>query len=599
MRFRRHQEAAQAATLRLAMLFALVLLALVLAVNAVLALAYRLSFPMLAGYPNFFFETNTALVLLCVLGGCAVESLRLREGGQHVARLAGGRAAQLSGSAAGDRLERRFANIVQEMALASRHPAPAAWVLPRHDAINAFAAGWQPGDAVIVVTRGALERLTREELQGVVAHEFSHLVHGDTRLNMRLVGLVWGLQMIFGLGEQLAARDDLGRRGPGALFGFALMAVGSLGWAAGRLLQAAVSRQREYLADASAVQYTRQVDGLGGALRKIAQQAAAHADRLHTAHGTSLAHLWLHASGWSWWASHPPLAERLRRLYGRAVAPLPAEPLPLPPSDEPMSALAAAKAPGPPGDAGPPAALQHDPVQRAAALDGGEQEALDRLDRWHGAGQLRIAVLWLLTEAGPPEATARWESWSEGLHFADPTRRTLVALGPAARLRALELLAPRLAAAPPAERTRLRQQLRELGAMHPLRLHAVALRSRLRDSTQRLRHGLPWDRMAPQALAATHAMALALPLLQGQRQGWLDAAARELGLVRPAAVSAPAWRTAFGLRRLSAMDRPRLVRAWLRALPPGAGAGAHQALQMACWLLDSPLPPELGGPPGQ
>ena len=115
--------------------------------------------------------------------------------------------------------ERRFVNVVQEMALASGARTPAAWVLPRDDAINAFAAGWRADDAVVAVTRGALERLTRAELQGVVAHEFSHIVHGDTRLNMRLVGMVWGLQMVWGLGRSLWAADEHGRRHAGALFG--------------------------------------------------------------------------------------------------------------------------------------------------------------------------------------------------------------------------------------------------------------------------------------------------------------------------------------------------------------------------------------------
>jgi Zn-dependent protease with chaperone function len=595
MRFRRHQEAAQAATLRLALLFAAVVVLLALAVNAVLALAYRLSFPVLQGYPNLFFETNTALVLLFVLGGCAVETLRLREGGAHVARLAGGRPAQASGHTPAERLERRFANIVQEMALASRCPAPAAWVLPRDDAINAFAAGWQPQDAVVAVTRGALERLTREELQGVVAHEFSHLVHGDTRLNMRLVGLVWGLQMVFGLGERLAMRDELGRRGAGALFGFGLMAVGSLGWAAGRLLQAAMSRQREFLADASAVQYTRNVQGLGGALRKIAQQAADDADGVRTPHGASIAHLWLHARAWSWWASHPPLAERLRRLYGRAVAPLPAEPLPVPPQDEPLVALAAASVPGAPPVA--PAALQHDAVQRAATLNNREREALQRIGRWHGATQLRIALLSLLADVGPASAQDRWRAWTAGLHFAADTRATLTALGAAGRREALELLVARMATTPQVEQALLLRQARDLGEKTPaLRLRSIALRCRLKAGTRRVQwhRGPAMAAMVEEALAATRAMALAMPLRAAEVLQWQQTAVRALGLPRHSLAGTVDWRRALRLRRLSSMDRPRVLRAWLEALQPTADEGALEALLMACWILDTPLPPALG-----
>jgi Zn-dependent protease with chaperone function len=270
MRFRRHQEAAAAATTRLLLLFVAVVLATVAAVNALLYLAWLATVPMAARLPALFFETNTALVLLFVLGGSWVESLALREGGAHVARLAGARPAQPVGHSDAQRLERRFVDVVQEMALAAGTRPPAAWVLARDDAINAFAAGWAADDAVIAVTRGALERLTRAELQGVVAHELSHLVHEDTRLNMRLIGLVWGLQMVHGFGRTLAASDEQGRRGPGVLFGLALILVGWVGWLAGRVLQASVSRQREFLADASAVKYTRLVDGIGGALRKIA-----------------------------------------------------------------------------------------------------------------------------------------------------------------------------------------------------------------------------------------------------------------------------------------------------------------------------------------
>ncbi len=226
MRFRRHQEAAQATTWGLLVGFGLALLVVVLAVNGLLALAYHLTLPLARHYPAYFFETNTLLVLLFVGGGCWLEGLRLREGGAHVARLAGARPAE-TGDAPLPRLETRFVNIVQEMALASRRRPPQAWVLAGDDHINAFAAGWDEDDAVIAVTRGALERLTREELQGVVAHEMGHLAHGDTRLNMRLIGLVWGLQLLHGLGRTLSQRDDQGHWRPGVLFGLALRVVGS------------------------------------------------------------------------------------------------------------------------------------------------------------------------------------------------------------------------------------------------------------------------------------------------------------------------------------------------------------------------------------
>ena len=177
MRFRQHQDDAQRATRRLLWLFILTVTLTVLAVNAALALAWAFGSGMLFGFPRWFFETNTAVALAFILGGGAMETMRLREGGARVATMVGGR--ELLRPA--DAQERRFRNVVDEMAIASGLKPPRIFVLDREDAINAFAAGWEQQDSVVAVTRGALERLTRDELQGVVAHEFSHILHGDTR----------------------------------------------------------------------------------------------------------------------------------------------------------------------------------------------------------------------------------------------------------------------------------------------------------------------------------------------------------------------------------------------------------------------------------
>jgi len=573
VRFRRHQEAAQASTRRLVVLFVLVLLGLVLAVNGVLALAYRATMPLTAGYPALFFETNTGVVLLFVLGGCWFETLRLREGGAHVARLAGGRPANVSGHAPAERLERRFVNVVNEMALASRLAAPAAWVLPREDAINAFAAGWTNDDAVIAVTRGALERLTREELQGVVAHEFSHVVHGDTRLNMRLIGFVWGLQMVFGFGRMLASADEDGRRKPSLLFGVALMAVGSLGWLAGRLLQAAVSRQREFLADASAVQYTRLVDGLGGALRKIADQHARHVDRLQAPQSAALGHLvFSHSSRWTGWLStHPPLRERLRRLYGRDLGPLPAQPL-APPADEPLLALAPCTAPSGPLEQGPEA-LRHDATQDPA-LEGaaaGETEALDRISRWHGPGELEAALLALVP---PTMGLADWAAWTADtahLRVAAAVRHEVERLGPAARQRVFEQLARAEALAPlPHRRAVLNAAQRRVAPpLHALRW--LALRHLLRARTARLP---PPGRRSTLASLYDEARVVS---------AWAGIEAMPAG--EPPTAPARAWRAGVRLqRRLSAMERPLLLRHWRDA---GATPETIAALAL---LLDLELP---------
>jgi Zn-dependent protease with chaperone function len=600
MRFRAHQDAAQASTRRLLALFVLVVAALVIAVNIVLALAYWVSMPFVR-FPAYFFETNTGLVLLFVLGGCWFETLRLRDGGEHVARMAGGRPAQTSGYTASDRLERRFANIVQEMALASRLPPPAAWVLPREDAINAFAAGWAPDDAVVAVTRGTLERLTREELQGVVAHEFSHLVHGDTRLNMRLIGLVWGLQMLFTFGRMLAARDELRRQPPAAyLFGLALMGVGSLGWAAGRLLQAAVSRQREFLADASAVQYTRVVAGIGGALRKIADQARRHEDRLHAPQVGSLAHLMLSRPGarsW-WWSTHPPIGERLRRLYGRDLGPLAADPLPPPPDDDTgvarfvggaqTRAVRAGAGPTPPT----PEAHRHDALQNPA-LQGAaqlEREALARIDRWHGPGERAAALLMLIAGPGRDGTWAAAHEATSHLGVAAAARRELGALRPAARLAALERLAARTAAAPRAERRALLRSAATLATSPVSKLRWLAVRHLVRGEDRPAAGRVPLGPLAVDALRASEFLAPLLGAAGGVWKARLLAALPIQPAARPAAEAPRATLHALLRlqRRLAPMQRPLLWRAWLEATQQPLDDDRREVLALAALLLDLP-----------
>lgn len=320
------QRDARGRTLRLLLAFALTVALLVVAVNAALALAWGLTWSFWipgAGYPRYFFEVNTAVTLLFVLGGWWVETSRLSMGGRALAEQMGARLAQ-PGS---DFDEQRFANIVDEMAVASGMKRPTAMVLARDDGINAFAAGWDEDDAVVAVTSGALEHLSREELQGLVAHEFSHIREGDTRLNMRLVGMVFGLEMLFRMGQHLAEPDIQERRAAASLLGLAIMAAGWLGWVAGHALQAAVSRQREFLADARAVQWTRSRDGLGGVLRKVMSQYSEGVASRRV--GSSVQHMLLVGTEEGrmahWFDSHPSLEERVRRIYGRRMAALPLE----------------------------------------------------------------------------------------------------------------------------------------------------------------------------------------------------------------------------------------------------------------------------------
>lgn len=320
------QRDARNETRKLLLAFALTVLLLVVAVNAALALAWGLTWgfwtPGEMRYPRHFFAVNTGVVLLFVLGGWWVETSRLADGGgQRLAEQMGARPVQPSS----DFDEQRFRNIVEEMSVSSSMKRPQAMVLARDGSINAFAAGWNENDAVVAVTRGALEWLSRDELQGLVAHEFSHIREGDTRLNMRLIGMVFGLEMLYRMGQHLFEPDVKDRRMAAALLGLAIMAAGWLGWVAGHALQAAVSRQREYLADARAVQWTRNRDGLGGVLRKVMSQQRQGVAPSRV--GSMLQHLLL-VSGETgavahWLDSHPTLEQRVRRIYGRPMGPMP------------------------------------------------------------------------------------------------------------------------------------------------------------------------------------------------------------------------------------------------------------------------------------
>jgi len=269
-----------------------------------------------------FFTAGLSIVVI----GCGTlyRCSSLSEGGASVALSAGGREIK---SYSQETSELRLINVVQEMALASGISVPRIFVLDDEMGVNAFAAGFTPKDAAIAVTRGALERLRRDELQGVIAHEFSHILNGDMRLNCWLIGVLFGILVTSVLGRVLmeslrGVRVTGGKKGGGvvvlALFlsGLALWAIGSIGVFFARLIQCSVSRQREFLADASAVQFTRNPLGLAGALKRIGALRASNSMRC--ANRDELSHLLFASSSGSGsndlFASHPPLGVRIRRL---------------------------------------------------------------------------------------------------------------------------------------------------------------------------------------------------------------------------------------------------------------------------------------------
>ena len=265
--------------------------------------------------PGALFVVSALIVGVIALASL-FKSAQLRGGGAVVAQSLGGVRVERDTT---DPARRRLRNIIEEMAIASGVPVPEVYVLEQEPAINAFAAGHTPANACVTVTQGALDHLNRDELQGVIGHEFSHILNGDMRLNIQLMGAIFGLLVIAVIGRMVfnfAPRGGNDRERRGGMgwvaVGLAAMVLGYLGLLAGRILQAAVSRQRERLADASAVQFTRNTQGLKGALLKIA--ALEEGSKFVAADAEQVAHM-LFAPGLDRvFATHPPLLERIREL---------------------------------------------------------------------------------------------------------------------------------------------------------------------------------------------------------------------------------------------------------------------------------------------
>ena len=317
MDFFEAQESARSRSKLLMVLFALAVFAIIITVYAV---AHFVIGPGSAAIVDWKLFLGVAAVVGLVVGaGSGVRTMQLRQGGPRVAEMLGGRRVRTDTS---DPAERQLMNVVEEMAIASGTPVPAVFVLDGESGINAFAAGYTLDDAAVAVTRGTITNLTRDELQGVIAHEFSHILNGDMRLNIRLIGLLFGI-LLLAIAGRFLLHSGGGRRSSSkdngaaqiALIGVALLVVGYLGVFFGRLIQSAVSRQREYLADAAAVQFTRNPEGLAGALKKIGGVAGS---RVTNHHAQEASHLFfasgLKGSMFSLLATHPPLDDRIRRI---------------------------------------------------------------------------------------------------------------------------------------------------------------------------------------------------------------------------------------------------------------------------------------------
>lgn len=392
------QEAARRNTLWLVLLF---IAAVVFIVGAVAAVAYLVTAHQTSSGDRAFGAGRQgeisplasaavagAVTLAAIVLGTLFKIVQLRHGGGSflAERLDGARLYPNSGDVTG----MRVLNVVEEMAIASGTPVPPVFLLRDDETINAFAAGYSPSDAVIGITRGCAESLTREQLQGVIAHEFSHILNGDMRMNIRLIGILHGI-LLLALTGRLILRSVMHRphhrssnrksdpRGILLLLAVAvaLLILGWIGYVIGGLIKAAVSRQREYLADASAVQFTRNPDGIAGALKRI----AAVGSRLQSPHASEASHMFF-AQGLaegltSLTATHPPIRKRILALEPSWDGTLPREKEVAPPpqpkaSESTPSSLAAAVD-----------TVGFAPPVRSDRASGGEQDAWDRAElRW-------------------------------------------------------------------------------------------------------------------------------------------------------------------------------------------------------------------------
>lgn len=324
MDFFKSQETARRKTSLLILYFFLALFFIICGVYLAIVIAWNLSSKKMAGPwdPTLFLYVALG-VLTVVMIGSLYKIIVLSKGGEKVAEMLGAVPVD-PGTTEPD--ERKLLNVVEEMAIASGVPVPRIYCLQHEKGINAFAAGITPGNAVVAVTRGSLAQLTRDELQGVVAHEFSHILNGDMRLNIRLMGIINGILVIAMIGRAILRgmsskkSDSSDKKGGGGMpviaLGLILVGVGYIGVFFGKLIKSAVSRQREFLADAAALQFTRNPAGIAEALKKIA--GLMEGSRVGNRHAEEASHLFfangLKDSFLRLLSTHPPIEERIRRI---------------------------------------------------------------------------------------------------------------------------------------------------------------------------------------------------------------------------------------------------------------------------------------------
>lgn len=642
MNFFDNQRAARGATLKLIFLFAIAVLATVGFIDAVavLALTYKdADQSVTVGVVIAL----TVMTLVIIAGGTISKTVALRHGGAAVAAAVG--AVQIDPTSSDPQL-RRLVNIVEEMSLASGIPAPHLFVLPEESGINAFAAGFAPADAAITVTKGALTHLNRDELQGVIAHEFSHILNGDMRMNIRLIGLLNGIMLIGLIGLRVLRFGGRGSGRSGApilIVALAMMVFGFIGVFFANIIKAAVSRQREWLADATAVQFTRQTAGLVGALKKIAGIASGSALR-DSRSAAEVSHM-LFGEGRrkfrALWATHPPLPDRIKALDPgfdpREVEALKqqyAQQVPNGLAEDVMAGLAPSV---------PAAAVERAPDRPAAPVTTAGHSTLcpeqlteragtlTEADLIHGvalhaelaphARRLAVqpttapaAIIALLLAS--PDAGLRARQLDSVTRWLGPTTAraaaglvdTMAALPAVARLPLVDLAVPQVAAHPPAYRKALLGLLDELavadGTVSMFEYCVTRLVwSYLQDAADPYRRSKVGDGSLEQVRPTVTTLLATLAVASGSeqavaRQAYEEALHRlypDAGPVEPREIT---WQEALdrgwaGLDGLAPNAKRALVEAMAAAVIADGTVTITEAemLRAACGLIHVPLPP--------
>ena len=560
--------------------------------------------------------------------------LRVRGGGRTVAESLGGR---LIPPSATDPRERRLLNVVEEMAIASGTRVPPVYVVDE-PSINAFAAGFGPDDAVIGVNQGTIDHLSRDELQGVIAHEFSHILNGDSRLNLRLIAILHGIlflgligrALLRGMGRSSTRRSRGGGGAPGLALGLGLLVIGYTGIFFGNMIKAAVSRQREFLADAASVQYTRNPGGIAGALKKIGGLGAG--SRMPGAAASEASHIFFGQTGKvflnSLLATHPPLDKRILAVDPRWDGSYPAITGPVPVTDEAppeaVSAFAGATTTSTGADdalaihASPEAVvaavgrLDETGLERARETIGGLPEALREAARDPFDARALIHALVL-----DDDAAARRRQLEHLDRHAEPgIRETLEMLlpevrrcGPQQRLTLLELSLPALKTLSPEQYRTFTGNLVALikadsridlleWVLHRLlvkdlkshfegparRRHRYGRVERLTDETAELLSALAREAEDPASAPAAFAAGWEALALDGEPPSMITGEDANFARLNRALAE---------LRRLRPLQLPRIIKACAAVALADGGASERQSvlLQGIAATLDCPLPP--------